>query len=133
MTELRASRREMERAFRNHKTVASAGDGLPYKLLLAYAIECGLKAELMRRAHVEEYHALPEEQRFGHDLRQALRLLRVPATLDIGTTRTRQREPQNVDSAKLHQAWRYGIECMDEEVILKNLQAILRWLEGTLQ
>ncbi len=132
MAELRASRREMERAFRNHKMVASAGDSLSHKLLLAYAIECGLKAELMRRARVEEYHSLPDEQRFGHDLRQALRLLRLPATLDIGTTQTRQREPQSVDSAKLHQAWRYGIECADEEAILKSLQAVLHWLEGTL-
>lgn len=132
MAELRASRREMERAFRQHKTVANSGDGLSHKLLLFYAIECGLKAELMKRSGVAEYHALPSDQQFGHDLREALRLLRVPATLKIGSTQTRQKDPQTVDAARLHQAWRYGIECVDEESVLKSLQAILRWLEGTL-
>lgn len=132
MAELHTSRREMERAFRNHKVLAGSGKGLSHKLLLVYAIECGLKAELMKRARVEEYHSLPEEQRFGHNLREALRLLRVPATLTIRATQTNQREPQNVAPDRLHQAWRYGIECAGEEDLLKDLEAILRWLERAL-
>jgi|SRR5579884_1967993 len=70
---LRASHRA------HHESAARLPEGSPStQLLLFYAVECGLKAELLRRRKLRHSGELPAELRH-HDLRALAKELRRPA------------------------------------------------------
>ena len=66
---LRASRRELERAYRSHRDLAQSDKvrtTQSHHLLLVYSLECGLKASVMRRRNIDDTSMLGEIN-FGHD------------------------------------------------------------------
>ncbi|MFN9598528.1 MAG: hypothetical protein ACK56T_05750, partial [Dolichospermum sp.] len=67
--------REMQRAWRenfsashNHNRVRTNA----HRLLLFYAVECGLKAVLMKRKNVSRTDLCPEILKYGHDINELL-------------------------------------------------------------
>ena len=131
---LRASRRELERAYRLHRDLAQSDKvrtTQSHHLLLVYSLECGLKAAVMRRRNIDDTSMLGEIN-FGHDLREFLKYLRAPATLRISDHQTRQNEPQTVQPKQLHEALRYGIDLQKIDTVLGELNAIMQWLKEEL-
>src|ERR1700756_1882022 len=108
---LRSTRREIERAYRTHLAGCGPCASESQQLLLFYAVECGLKALIMRINKVETSTDLAQQHQIGHDIREGLKYTYAPAALTIRSTRTRhQLNPQDtVQPAHLHQAFRYSI------------------------
>ena len=131
---LRATRREMEKSHRIHRTSSNAGSSASQKLLLVYAVECGLKALLMHEHRVDTYSDLPEAAKINHDLREALKQLRAPASMRVRTVTTRhQRNPQEtVHPNELHQTFRYGIPIADETDVIADLNSVAEWIKERL-
>lgn len=98
------------------------------KLLLFYAVECGLKAKLLKHYRVDTYDKLPPEAQIGHRLNRGFDLLRVPyrvpATTALDKANTR------IEHDQLHEAWRYGKLLELEEQAVAELEKALRWLES---
>lgn len=131
---VRASRRELEHAYRSHKALsacASHSVSRSHHLLLVYAIECGLKAAVMRRRRAEDTEQLGSLN-YGHDVREFLKHLRAPAHLRLSNSHTNQSKPQTLQPKQIHEALRYGIVLRQEERVVTELQAVLAWLAGEL-
>jgi hypothetical protein len=137
--------RELKRAWRDLSAVAAPMAGYtrknPHRLLLFYAVECGLKAVLLRRQNRRLFDRA-DIDKTGHDLRQVLKELRAGSHLSLPENlqlvpiiRDENHVLRNGDITILHQAWRYGGECttptdQDCEV---QLQKILDWIQGELK
>lgn len=137
--------RELKRAWRDLSALAGPIAGYtrknPHRLLLFYAVECGLKAVWLRRQNRSLFD-LADIDKTGHNLRQVLKELRVGSQLSLPEnlqlmpiTRDENQIARNGDITILHQAWRYGGECtaptdQDCEV---QLQKILYWIQGELK
>jgi hypothetical protein len=135
MMRLRATRREMGKAYRAHKKCCVDLTIPSYKLIALYCIECGLKALLMEEYRVDHTEQLPVSASIGHNLVEGLKLLRAPVALfklkDLGMQTRHDRTPQqDVGATDLHQALRYGIPVNLEVESANEIQKILTWLEG---
>lgn len=137
--------RELKRAWRDLSVLATptaaAARTNPHRLLLFYAVECGLKAIWLKR-QCRSLFDRADIDKTGHDLRLVLKELKVgshlslPANLQLSPV-TRDQNPvaRGGDVSILHQAWRYGGECTsptdhDCEV---QLQKVLDWIQGELK
>lgn len=123
------SRRELERAYRQHCRVYAEAQtkNSSHYLLLFYAVECGLKVILMRRRNVLDTQQLADEN-FGHDLNAGLDKLRING-LRISQTTIRSQDARIVPAKEIHQAWRYGAKLQDDVTIASQLLQIVAWLE----
>lgn len=137
--------RELKRAWRDLSVIATPTVGdvrkNPHRLLLFYAVECGLKAVWLKRQHRTLFDRADIE-RTGHDLRQVLKELKVGSQLSLPenlqlspVARNQNPVARQGDISILHQAWRYGGECTsptdhDCEV---QLQKVLDWIQGELK
>jgi hypothetical protein len=133
---LLVTRREFERAHKEHSDCHARVDNAQVHsrlLLLAYAVECGLKALIMRRTRAEDTDDLAEDHQIQHDLREALKILRVPATVVLPDHRTQQKTPQSVPPKSLHTAFRYGVRLVEQEKARTQLAAILAWVQDELR
>ena len=135
--------RELKRSFRELDSVASPvgqprGDS--HRLLLFYAVECGLKAVWLRRQNRRLFEHT-DIAKTGHDLRCLLKELRVSANLHPPQQYTLNSVSQNNqdiarrgDITILHQVWRYGGQLAEPtaEVCEQALVKILDWVKGEL-
>lgn len=137
--------RELTRAWRDLSSLAMPAEGKtrknPHRLLLFYAVECGLKAVWLKR----KSQAVFDQQdidKTGHNLRQVLKELNVGAKLSLPQdlqlkpmTHKGGNRPRNGDISVLHQAWRYGGECAtpSDNECESQLQQVLYWIEGELK
>ncbi|MES0835508.1 hypothetical protein [Nocardiopsis tropica] len=98
-------------------------------LLLFYAAECGLKAELIRRSGSRDSVSLAR----SHDLRSLARALNLPGSVMSGLIDCRARHDvnQRVPIRDLHEAWRYGarLDPSDEKKARVALRALIRWCQ----
>ncbi len=113
----------------------------PHRLLLFYAVECGLKAVWLKRKNSSLFDS-EDIQSSGHDLRKVLKDLRVGGDLDLPqslqlspVTQGTNSIPRTGSISILHQAWRYGGQSktptdIDCETYLQN---VLNWIEGELK
>lgn len=123
------TRREMEKAFRFHSALMGMCTTCSERLLLAYCVECGLKALIMRNERAELTSSLRSP--IEHDLRAGLAQLRAPRNLGLHDVTTTHRTPQHVHPKNLHQVFRYGVNVNDENVITE-LRAIAEWIRQKL-
>lgn len=106
-------------------------------LLLFYAAECGLKAAWIRRNNLRntsqfDASAQPNPR---HDLILLVKNLKLPAAMANAKAGFRlKRDGTAVDTAALHEAWRYGVEVLplDETIVVTWLQALCQWAKGEL-
>ena len=115
---LRTACKNFEDAYRQHLAaiaVPADSQSVSHVLLLIYAIECGIKALLMKKWKArswDEVHAVRGCGASGHDLADGLKNLGVSARLTISrrrTSRDRDGRQEDVGAAELHQACRYAI------------------------
>jgi hypothetical protein len=119
MAQIPFTLRELKRAWTD---LHAASQKLPRnnarRLLLVYAIECGLKAMWLKQENrtLFESNAI---QRTGHDLNNVIKQLRLSAKLspifDLSDAKDERknvipRKSNRIDT--LHQAWRYGGELL---------------------
>jgi len=140
---LRTARKNFEDAYRRHlaaSCVAAESHTISHVLLLIYALECGMKALLMRKFKAkswEELHPARGCGTSGHDLAEGLKNLGVSARLTISRRRTapdRDGRREDVTTAQLHEVFRYAIplEAPDFPQMQNQLDAILAWLKTQL-
>jgi len=131
---LRATRRELTKAYRDHRNHCSDLAVVVSRLIALYCIECGLKALILQERRVESTDELPSEAEIGHDLIAGLRLLKAPVVLfkirDLVVMTRHNRNPQDRVAVKdLHQALRYGISTTLENEVSVEIANIMAWLE----
>lgn len=111
-----------------------------HRLLLFYAVECGLKAVLLKDSQKTVFHK--DDVKHGHDLlglQTQLRLastLLLPSSIQVRGIRIGgKEEPRNGGLSVLHEVWRYGGVCQiptDEECETKLL-SVSDWIAGELK
>lgn len=108
-------------------------------LLFIYAIECGIKALLLKRKNIKDTFKLQAHEGTGslsHDLRGLLTRLRSPHRLPENFKFiTRIKTPQTVSLSDLHQALRYGgtfFDSDEKKKLEKKLKIIDSWLQEEL-
>lgn len=137
--------RELKRAWRELSSVASVPVGSsrrnPHRLLLFYAVECGLKAVWLKRQNKSVFDQA-DIGKTGHDLRRVLKDLNIgdlhslPGDLRLTPIAVRGTPtPRNGDISILHQAWRYGGNCTEptDADCEARLEKILNWIQGELK
>ncbi len=108
--------REMQRAWRTNLEVSKQGIRTnAHRLLLFYAVECGLKAVLMKRASVTCTNGCESIRQAQHDINKLLdalnagRALKLPSTTSMTPIKNKAAEqPRPVDCGQLNPMWRYG-------------------------
>lgn len=137
--------RELKRAWRDLSSVATSllltDRSNPHRLLLFYAVECGLKAVWLKRQSRSLFRGEDISSK-GHDLRQILKDLRVGSDLALpeyfqlpDVTDNSATIPRKGKFGELHQVWRYGGSCSsptDKDCELK-LENVLTWIQGELR
>ncbi|WP_446381744.1 hypothetical protein [Coleofasciculus chthonoplastes] len=139
------TRREIEKAWRENLSASSSKTPRtnPHRLLLFYAVECGLKAILMRRRQRDCTDASIAE--FGHDINRLLDTLgvkgslRLPAHIRLKDIKI-QGSPQqrNLTPDQINQLWRYGHSFeKNAQIQDKDLESMLfqiaEWIKGELR
>lgn len=145
MSALPFTDQELKRAWRDLSVVATpavaGGRQNPHRLLLFYAVECGLKAVWLKRKGRTLFEG-DDIQRTGHDLRQVLKDLNVGASLSLSRNfqlkevfRGKKKISRNGNFGDLHQVWRYGGKCEEptDHVCEQQLQKVLEWIQGELK
>jgi len=139
------TRREIEKAWRENLSASSSKTPRtnPHRLLLFYAVECGLKAILMRRRQRDCTDTSIAQ--FGHDINRLLDTLgakgslRLPAQIRLKDIKI-QGSPQqrNLTSDQINQLWRYGhsfeknAQIQDKD-LESTLFQIAEWIKGELK
>jgi hypothetical protein len=113
----------------------------PHRLLMFYAVECGLKAIWLRRQSRTLFETT-EISRIGHDLRQIIKELNIGSALSLSESfrlptalRGHVQLSRNGKFGDLHQAWRYGGKCEapTDQDCEQQLQKVLDWIQGELK
>ncbi|WP_374487517.1 hypothetical protein [Zoogloea sp.] len=137
--------RELRHAWRELSAAAisvAAGDRRnSHRLLLFYAVECGLKAVWLRRQNRTLFESADIEQT-GHDLQQILKSLRVGSGLPLPSSfrlsdvvQGKGSSPRQGKFGDLHQAWRYGGQSQipTDQDCEQQLLRVLQWIQGELK
>lgn len=137
--------RELTRAWRELSVVATsltAGDRQnPHRLLLFYAVECGLKAVWLKRQSRTLFEGA-DIDRMGHDLQQVLKDLKVGSALSLpesfqlpAASLGAATRPRKGKFGDVHQAWRYGGRCQTptDQDCEQQLLRVLTWIQGELK
>lgn len=143
MAQIPFTDRELRRAWRElHTASAQPVRGNAHRLLLVYAIECGLKAVWLKQAGRTLFGA-SDIGKTGHDLNEIIKQLYLGTKLsaefnldDVRDTRPKiiTRKKNRVDA--LHQAWRYGGKLtppIDDAAMEAQLEAVQLLIEKELK
>lgn len=139
MSALPFTNRELSRAWRELSDVATPSGQRKnaHRLLMFYAVECGLKAIWLKRNSRTLFNKA-DIDRTGHDLRIIARDLRLGSEYDLPehyqldpAKQAGINIPRNGDISILHQAWRYGGQCtIPKDIICESkLNALFSWIQ----
>jgi len=121
--------REIERAWReNWSACCKTPRTNAHQLLLFYAVECGLKAVLMRRQKINRSDLCSEISDCQHDVNKLLDCLtageewKLPAHLNMKPIKgkSRKNDERKFTPGEVNQMWRYGGCC--ENIKDQNLE-----------
>lgn len=132
------TRRELIKAWSNARAASQVTHRTDaHRLLLFYAVECGLKATLLRRQNLDVIGELVAKN-YLHDLNGLMTELRMsrefflPRNLMLAPLRRTDgtQHIRNADSGTLNQIWRYGGDLGNEqnELLEKTLEKICEWI-----
>jgi hypothetical protein len=145
--------REMQRAWRSNLQASLAFSKVArnnaHRLLLFYAIECGLKAVLMRRKSVTCTNHCEEIGEAQHDINKLLdalgagNVLKLPNQFSMAAIKDKgSKQERKLESGKINQMWRYGgsvtsmdnsrngrSESLTDDDLEKYLIEISKWIE----
>lgn len=132
---------ELSRAWRNLRRTANAEKrNNTHRLLLFYAIECGLKAVWLKRQSKTLFDGAAID-RFGHDLSKIVTDLRLghtlnllPASVQLSAVNSGQ-IPRAGGLDAIHQVWRYGgqLSVPTDEEMETRLENMAQWIAKELQ
>jgi hypothetical protein len=145
--------REMQKAWQvNLQASMHTSRSNAHRLLLFYAIECGLKAVLMKRKSVTCTNHCREFSEAQHDINKLLDILsagqalKLPNHFNMSPVNDKgSKHDRKLNPGKINQMWRYGgkvIEKLDssgstisftDEDIEQHLNKISQWIEGELR
>lgn len=149
--------REMQRAWQENLSAykdAQSNTKNSHRLLLFYAVECGLKAVLMNRERVNRTDDLGDKlTEIQHNLNKLLDELqinvsyRLPDQLILSDIKKPDQE-RKLTAGDINQVWRYGAkiekgcynrqypksstESINDQSIERQLLKIVEWIEGEL-
>ncbi|URN16644.1 MULTISPECIES: hypothetical protein [Streptomyces] len=130
-------RKSRDRLSTRGEEAAGEGDLSTAGLMLFYAAECGLKAEILVSVRARNTSALPENLR-NHDLRALAKALGLSLAAAQAVQRCRRvmhgslsgagQRHEWVGPAELHQAWRYGadLDPDDEKRAVEALRHLVK-------
>lgn len=130
---LNVIKRDFLNSFKSHyRTYKVLPDEEKYvrdkRLLLFYAVECGLKYWIMKSRDLNDYKELCcYAQRagvgdFGHNVKKMLQDRGMDRTYILKDMRTS--EGQKVEPKDLNQFWRYGLQAEDPDVENRNVKVL---------
>ncbi|MDT7520118.1 hypothetical protein RAE19_15620 [Rhodoferax sp. TBRC 17660] len=138
MSALRFTNRELVRAWRELKAEVTPANNQsrknPHRLLMFYAVECGLKAVWLKRRNRDLFDEA-DIKRTGHNLRDLLKELNVGSDLSLPNDFQLEKPMRRGQFGEIHQAWRYGgrtISPADQDCE-QQMQQVLDWIEGELK
>lgn len=145
MSALPFTDRELKKAWRELSAAAEVPHGRArqnaHRLLLFYAVECGLKAAWLKRQGRTVFS--PEDiSRTGHNLHKLLKELCASAELALNmplklsdVTGNQSARQRTCGFSELHQVWRYGGQCQTptDQDCEQQLQKVLQWIRGELK
>jgi hypothetical protein len=119
MAQIPFTNREMQRAWRENLIASAAFIQVKrnnaHRLLLFYAIECGLKSVLMKRKSVTCTNHCDEIGEAQHDINKLLdalgagNQLKLPSQLNMAPIKDKSsKDERKLESGKINQMWRYG-------------------------
>lgn len=134
------TRRELERAWRVSRSAAQIAEPTnAHRLLLFYAIECGLKALYLKQRRTEVLDKAIIEQ-LGHNLNKALdevkagKALHLPDNLTIEPFKSNNNPAsRKCNNSQINQVWRYGAKFIapsDDATLEQKLTTIAKWIES---
>lgn len=138
--------RELTRAWRELSMVAAPPPPATsrqnsHRLLLFYAVECGLKAVWLKRQSKTLFEGA-DIHRLGHDLQQVLKDLKVGSNLSLpesfrltSASQGSATLTRNGKFGDIHQVWRYGGKCLipTDQDCEQQLLKVLNWIQGELR
>ncbi|MDB9316105.1 MULTISPECIES: hypothetical protein [Cyanophyceae] len=156
------TQREMARAWRDHLSAYEKSQQIPrtnaHRLLLFYAVECGLKVILMKRKESKGHRTdlCTEIVECQHNINKLLDYLKAGVSLNLPdifmeeisvTNNYKKNNPKNerkINSGQINQMWRYGAKVIsivdqekqaqsNDEDIEKKLVAISQWIKGEIE
>lgn len=137
--------REMERAWRDNLLASyNTQRTNAHRLLLFYAVECGLKFVLMRRRKIKRSDLCAEIAEYQHDINMLLRCLssntdlRLPEQISMKPIRTHSGyDERKFTPGDINQMWRYGGSCsladVTDQDIESKLLEIVEWIKKELR
>ncbi|HAG84678.1 MAG TPA: hypothetical protein DCL61_26890 [Cyanobacteria bacterium UBA12227] len=135
---------EMQNAWRQNRAASNHTSRTnAHRLLLFYAVECGLKAILMRRQGIKRTDLCPTIAEAQHNINKLLDSLGAGGALSlpkeivmkqIKDTRNNKKD-RKLNPGQINQMWRYGGCCIKDpkdQDVEKKLLEIVKWIEGEL-
>jgi hypothetical protein len=129
--------KEVEKAFNQHRQAfESSGNAISntQRMVLFYAVECGLKAYFMKKKDIRSTNPRSYSKKnvfeFNHDLNGLITELNINPTVPCAQAM----DNSQIESAELHEAWRYGKELnkQKETKCVESLTRILNELKEKL-
>lgn len=136
--------REMKKAWRENLSASENTQRTnAHRLLLFYAVECGLKAALMKRRKVTRSDLCGEIAAYQHDINKLLICLsaktdlRLPEQISMKPIKTENGyDERKFTPGDINQMWRYGGSCsltdVTDQDIENKLLEIVEWIEREL-
>lgn len=135
--------REIQRAWRiNLEASQVPSRNNAHRLLLFYAIECGLKAIVMKREGRNRTNLCPNVTDSGHNINKLLDCLSAGDSLKLPNKllmtpikKNAKREDRTCETKDINQMWRYGGTMLDsngDPDLEKKLTNISEWIKQEL-
>jgi hypothetical protein len=126
--------RGLKQAFNAHKVASQETKGISSYLLLFYAAECGMKSVWLKRNNLRTTNDIADSTLLspdGHNLNRWKKELRISASIGNAPAFSLARGGADLEVAKAHQAWRYGIRMNadKEKELVEWLEKIYNWIE----
>lgn len=131
--------RELQNACRQNKKAAQVEKLTnAHRLLLFYAVECGLKAVLLKRQRRDRTDLCTDLTDIQHNINKLLDRLGAGGGLklpdQLGMKPLKKNEERKFSCGEINQMWRYGGYCetIEDSELEKKLLNILNWIEQEL-
>ncbi|UNU22426.1 hypothetical protein D0A34_23090 [Microcoleus vaginatus PCC 9802] len=126
--------RGLKQAFNAHNAAAKKTQGLSSYLLLFYAAECGMKSVWLKRNNLRTTNDIADSTMLspdGHNLNRWKKELKISATIGYAPAFSLAVGGSDLEVAKAHQVWRYGIgmNVEKEKQLVEWLEKIYNWIK----
>jgi hypothetical protein len=137
--------REIQRAWRNNLEASQVPSPVPspnnaHRLLLFYAVECGLKAIIMKRQGKNRTDLCPDLAESRHNINKLLDCLsagdslKLPKEFLMTTKKDVKKGDRKCKTEEINQMWRYGgtVDSNGDPDLEKQLISISEWIKPQL-